>query len=328
MRLLVEKIRENNLLNDFLGFIDQTPNQRMADEGSREGTLATLDLSEASDRVSNQIVERLFACHPYLNSAVQACRSTHADAFGEVVNLTKFASMGSALTFPVEAMVFLVIVFLAVEEGLNRPLVRRDLERYRRKVRIYGDDIIVPVGLVRPVIDLLETYGLKVNRRKSFWTGKFRESCGREFYDGEDVSIVRVRRNFPSSPADAAEATSMVSLRNQLYFAGYWETCKWLDEEVRKVLRYFPVVLPTSSALGRHSFLGFEYQKLSRNTHSPLVKAWREVSVPPDSPLDGHGALAKWFGKNGDLPFTDPDHLLRSGRPRVVNIKLGYCSPF
>jgi hypothetical protein len=236
--------------------------------------------------------------------------------------------MGSALTFPVEAMVFLTIIFMAVEEKLNRPLVRRDLERYFRKVRVYGDDIIVPVDLVPSVIGHLEAFGLKVNRRKSFWTGKFRESCGKEYYAGEDVSIVRVRRVFPSSPTDAAEVTSMVSFRNQLYFAGYWETCKWLDEEIRKVLRYFPVVLPTSSALGRHSFLGFEYEGLSPNTHAPLIKAWRETSRSPESYLDGHGALAKCLANNSDLPFADAEHLLRAGRPRVVNIKLGLCSPY
>jgi len=328
MRLFVSGIEENNLLNNFIGFADQSPNQRLACEGSRKGTLATLDLSEASDRVLNQVVERLFASHPYLNGAVQACRSTHADVLGEVVNLTKFASMGSALTFPVEAMVFLTIIFVAVEKELNRPLVPRDLERYRGKVRVYGDDIIVPVDIVESVIDNLEAFGLKVNRRKSFWNGSFRESCGKEYYAGEDVSIVRVRRVFPTSPADAAEAISMVSLRNQLYMSGYWETCKWLDGEIRKVLTYFPVVLPTSTALGRHSFLGYTYEKLCPKTHSPLVMAWRDTSRLPSSSLGGHGALAKCLGKTSDLPFADPRHLMQSGRPQVVNIKLGYCSPF
>jgi len=328
MRLFVERIGESNHLNHFLGFDDQTPNQRMACEGSLTGELATLDLSEASDRVLNQIVERLFSKYPYLNGAIQACRSTHADAFGEVVNLTKFASMGSALTFPIEAMVFLVMVFIGIENGSSRPLCRKDLKRFFRRVRIYGDDIIVPVVSVLPVIDSLETIGLVVNRRKSFWTGKFRESCGKEYYNGEDISIVRARRLLPSSPADAAEAISLVSLRNQLYFSGYWATCKWLDGEIREVLRYFPVVLPSSSALGRHSFLGYTFEKLSRKTHAPMVKAWRPRAKSPKNSLSGHGALAKCLAKTSDLPFADAEHLERSGRPRVVNIKLGFCSPF
>lgn len=100
MAEFVGGIKENSLLNDFIGFDDQTPNQRMAAEGSLTGKLATLDLSEASDRVSNRIVETLFSSVPYLNGAVQACRSTHADVLGDVIKLTKFASMGSALTFP------------------------------------------------------------------------------------------------------------------------------------------------------------------------------------------------------------------------------------
>jgi len=329
MALLVDGIGRDNLLTRFIGFDDQAPNQRMAAKGSDKGSLATLDMSEASDRVSNWLVEDLFDCVPYLNGAVQSCRSTRANVCGEVISLAKYASMGSALTFPVEAMVFLTIIFLGIERGLSTQLSRTDLERFVGKVRVYGDDIIIPVEFVQPVIDLLEAFKLRVNRRKSFWTGKFRESCGKEYYAGEDVSIVRVRRVFPSSPADAAEAMSMVSLRNQLYFAGYWQTCRWLDEEIRKVLRYFPVVLPSSSALGRHSFLGFEYEGLSRSTHAPMVKAWRPNPQLPSSKLDGHGALLKCLGyKYRDLPFADPQHLMRSGRPRVVNIKLGNCSPF
>lgn len=328
MALIVDGLNENNYLRQFIGIDDQTPNQRMARKGSRDGSLATLDMSEASDRVSNWLVEDLFSSHPYLNGAVQACRSTHANVDGEVIKLTKFASMGSALTFPVEAMVFLTIIFIGIEKELNARFTRSDLERFVGQVRVYGDDIIVPVDYVRSVIGCLEAFSLKVNRRKSFWTGKFRESCGKEYYGDEDVSIVRVRRVFPSSRTDAAEAISMVSLRNQLYFAGYWQTCKWLDEEIRGVLRYFPVVLPSSPALGRHSFLGFEYEGLSRTTHAPLVKAWRPNSKIPSNKLDGHGALLKCLGKNSDLPFADPGHLERSGRPPVVNIKLGDCSPF
>lgn len=49
-------VAKDVLLRDFIGFDDQTPNQRLAQKGSFDGSLATLDLSEASDRVSNQLV--------------------------------------------------------------------------------------------------------------------------------------------------------------------------------------------------------------------------------------------------------------------------------
>nr|UJQ85319.1 MAG: hypothetical protein 3 [Leviviridae sp.] len=189
-----------------IGFRSQEPNRLLAREGSLTRELATLDLSEASDRVSNQLVRAMLDNYPNLAEGVDACRSRKADVPGHgVVRLVKFASMGSALTFPMEAMVFSTIIFMAIaraiaeERGELRTRVDWNLiMRYRSKVRVFGDDIVVPVRFVRPVVELLETFGFKVNSNKSFWTGGFRESCGKEFYNGHDVSIVKVRREFPS----------------------------------------------------------------------------------------------------------------------------------
>jgi len=234
--------------------------------------------------------------------------------------------MGSALTFPVEAMVFLTLIFLGVERELNTPLDQQIIKSFVGRVRVFGDDIIVPVDYVRSVVSVLEHFGAKVNTGKSFWTGKFRESCGKEYYAGEDVSIVRVRHEIPTQPTDATGVISLVSLRNQLYYAGYWKTCQWLDDYIRGVLRYFPVVEPSSPVLGRHSFLGHEVQKLGKDLHNPLVKGWMVSSVIPPNELDGSGALLKFFLKRGEEPTFEKDHLMRSGRPRSVDIKARYGS--
>ena len=316
-------------LEYFLGFDDQTPNQRMACEGSSLGELATLDLSEASDRVSNQLVREMLRNHKHLHHAVDACRSRKADVPGfGVQRLAKFASMGSALTFPVEAMVFLTIIFIGIEDELNTPLTPKIIRDFHRKVRVYGDDIIIPVEYVRSVILALERFGAKVNENKSFWNGKFRESCGKEYYDGHDVSIVRVRRMFPTQRRHVSEVISLVSLRNQLYFAGYWRTVKWLDGLLGGMLKHYPHVAPSSSVLGRHSFLGYETEKLHPDFHSPLVRGY-VVSAPlPPDPLEDMGALLKIHLKRGNQPFADLRHLERAGRPQAVNIKLRMASPF
>jgi len=320
-------VHEDDNLRALIGFRYQPPNQRMARKGSQFGRLATLDLSEASDRVSNQLVREMLVDYPHLLGAVDSCRSRKADVPGYgVQRLAKFASMGSALTFPIEAMVFLTICFLGIERGLNRPLCPRDVPTFRGRVRVYGDDIIVPVDTVDSVVSMLEHFGAKVNTGKSFWNGKFRESCGKEYYAGEDVTIVRVREVPPTRRTDATGVISYVSLRNQLYEYGYWETCKWLDEEIRNLIRHFPVVLPSSPVQGRHSFLGFETQKLGRALHNPLVKGYVVSAKLPNDPLDGSGALLKYFLKRGDLPFADESHLERAGRPRGVDINLGWFS--
>jgi hypothetical protein len=337
---ILDSLKSNSTLDRIIGFDDQAPNQRLARTGSLHGDLATLDLSEASDRVSNQLVREMTAQWSHLHEAIDSCRSRKADVLGETIRLSKFASMGSALCFPMEAMVFTTIIFLGIQRSLNTTLTWDDIKSFSRTVRVYGDDIIVPVEHVHSVIRELETFGFRVNHDKSFWTGKFRESCGKEYYSGFDVSVVKVRYHFPTSRRNATEVISLVSLRNQLYYAGCWETVKWLDERIRKLLKHFPTVLSTSPVLGRHSFLsGYETHKLSEDTHAPMVKGWRVRAPLPKNSLSESGALLKYFLKQArkpdkaiqdDLtwlfPVLDEDHLERSGRPLAVSIKLGYGS--
>jgi len=321
-------LKRVDYLNSMLGFDDQVPNQDMALEGSLTGELATLDLSEASDRVSNQHVRLLLHGHEHLFDAVDACRSRKADVPGHgIIRLAKFASMGSALCFPMEAMVFLTVVFLGIQKSLNTSLTLNDIKSFQGSVRIYGDDIIIPVDHVESVIEALHSFGFVVNLNKSFWTGRFRESCGREYYDGNDVSIVKIRQMFPLRRTDATEVNALVEFRNQLYWAGYWSTCAYLDEILTGMLRHYPMVLSSSPVLGRQSVLGFETQRLDEHLHSPLVKGYVLSSRSPRNPLDGHGALLKFFLKRGTEPFFSEDHLERSGRPQAVYTKLRWSSP-
>jgi hypothetical protein len=330
--LEVDRIGRNtraNVIAGQIGFSDQMPNRQMAREGSRNGKLATLDLSEASDRVSKGHVSDLTLNWPLLQEALMVTRSEKAlvDGYG-VIPLVKYASMGSALCFPVEAMVFLTVVYFGIEQELKRPLTRRDVKSHNGLVRVFGDDIIVPENYVRSVIDALELFGFKINVNKSFWNGKFRESCGGDYYGGQDVTTVKVRRVFPSSRNDVEEVQSLVALRNLFYTNGLWKTARHLDKIIGKVLPYYPVIEPTSPLLGRHSFLPYQGERECPRLHRPLVRGYIAVSKPPRSTVDGYGALLKFFLKQGDEPFADEKHLQRQGRPSVVDIKLRWMTPF
>jgi len=347
---LADAIKEDGFLSRIIGLDDQVPNQELARLGSLRGDLATLDLSDASDRVSNQHVLTMLDGYPQLLGAVQACRSRKADVPGHgEIRLAKFASMGSALCFPFEAMVFATVIFLGIERELNTPLCPDDLHRYAGQVRVFGDDLIVPRDHVLSVVDELSVFGHKVNVSKSYWTGRFRESCGKEYYDGHDVSIVRCRQVLPTRRTDANGVIAVVALRNLLYQAGLWGCTRWLDNYIKGVIKHFPNVAPTSPLLGRVSFLGYEYQGLDRNTHSPFTKGYRVSAKPPSDPLDGVGALLKCLMRKHpwgvtppmglaidakvDLtdhlkPSVDIEHLERTGRPERVSIKLGRGTPF
>lgn len=321
LRSILGHIERDDILSKLVYFDAQEPNQLLALEGSRKGTYATLDLSDASDRVSAQLVRELVRHFPHLAEGLDATRSRKADVpkVG-VIRLAKYASMGSAVCFPIEAMVFLTIVFLGLQDQLNRPMSKRDIACAIGQVCVYGDDIIVPTDSAICVVQRLEAFGLKVNADKSFWTGKFRESCGKEYYDGVDVSVVRARMLLPSSREDAPELIAAVSLRNRFYFAGLWGAAAYLDNLIGRLIP-FPTVLETSPVLGRHSYLGYTAERLCPKLHRPIVTGYVVDAEIPESYLDGIGALLKFFLKSGELPNPDGRHLERSGRPVHVRIK-------
>jgi len=265
-----------------------------------------------------------------------------------------------------EAMVFTTMIFVGIQRSLNKTLTRNDVKRLSGSVRVYGDDLIVPVNHVLTVVQTLALFGAKVNLNKSFWTGKFRESCGKEYYDGHDVSIVRVRRMFPSRRQDAEEVGSLVSLRNQLYMSGYWRTTKRLDNRIEGLLKSFPTVGPDSSLLGRVSLVGetfgYRFSRVHPCRQSPLVRGFVVTAKPPRDNLEGAGALLKCLLMKGEQPLSgegnplhwldpgasiggpfgvyhdatlwgsspqsDDKHLERTGRPQRVDIKLRWSPPF
>lgn len=347
MRELVPRLER--LPHNPLGFVDQTINQRMAQKASVDGLVSTLDLSEASDRVSNVLVHALLDGFPNLDGLVQSCRSVSADVPGHGnVPLTKFASMGSALTFPVEAMVFLTIVLEAMLDARNAPLTTKSLSRLMSEVRIYGDDILVPVDCTPFVVDYLHAYGLKVNTQKSFSAGNFRESCGGDYFNGTNVTPVRIRHVVPTSRLHAIEIAGWFSTLNQLDEAGLVRSADFVHNQLSRFVAVKGVPA-FSSALGRHS-LAVKVEKWDPDLQRGLIKAPVLVSKPPVDRLDGYGALHKWIltkrllQENFDSLTTlerllkeemqervdtihrkvdlSDDHLIHAGRSKSANIKL------
>lgn len=314
----------------FIDLIDQSKNQELARIGSIDGSIATIDLSDASDRVTLQLVQALFARYPSLLGALEASRSTRARLpSGEIIQLRKFASMGSAVCFPVESIAFAAIALLSVEHyaesiGAGSVLIKRML----RQTRVFGDDIVIPTAVVPICLRYLDRLGLKVNAHKSFWTGRFRESCGKEFFEGEDVTVARLRKRLPLSRRNAREVASLVSFRNRLYERGYWLVSSGIDDRLRK-LGPLPIVESTSPILGRISCCfrptanGWDPER-----HAPLTRGMLLTSRPPTSIADEIGALMKCLVPVRELPYQDPKHLERSGRPRAVYIKHGWSQPF
>lgn len=307
-----------------VNFTRQDINQRLARKASKDGSLATLDLSEASDRVPAILVSEMLAGVPDLRDACFACRSTRANVPGAgplVLPLAKFASMGSALCFPIEAMVFFTIIVASRLRAANAPVTRRTVAKFCRDVHVYGDDIIVPVDEAPTVTRALSSFGMKVNERKSFGSGKFRESCGMDAYDGEQVTPVYLRHMPPANGRSAEAIVSFVSLANQLYLTGMWNTCMRVRQLVEKLVGRLPYVTELSAGLGWISYryassIGRWNHTLHRyEVYGPTHKVLKE----PDE-IDGYLGLMKFF-LTVERSEVHNEHLARIGEQLLERLR-------
>jgi hypothetical protein len=295
-------------LRKVLGFHDQTRNQKMAKEASSKQNLATLDLSEASDRVHWFLIYKMLARYPHLWDFVWQSRSSRADVHGfGVIPIQKFASMGSALTFPLETIVFTTLAICGVRSV--QPSIKITPRHLAGSISVYGDDIIVPVDTVDAVIDWLEHFGAKVNQRKSFWNGKFRESCGAEYYDGHDVTIARLRAEVPTSRHDAANLAAYIDFRNRMYLSGMWGVVKVLDEELESLIKLPYVYASVAPQAGFLHLVTSTRPTASGERFNPNLHH-HEIKVPVLSShgsvyrIDGEAGLLEWFHsslRRGDL---------------------------
>lgn len=173
--LLYDHIERYSPAKGYINFTDQGVNQRLAYEASISGAYATIDLKDASDLVSWNLLRLLVS--PVWFRALQSTRSPIVTLPSlSTIQINKFASMGSALCFPLEAMLFWSIAKTVCPE-----------------VYVYGDDIIVPNEFATDVITALTAYGLAINFDKTLTTGLFRESCGAEYYDGYDITYAKCK---------------------------------------------------------------------------------------------------------------------------------------
>jgi len=248
---LLKYIKADKNLRLSIDWTDQSRQRKLAMKGSIDGSVATLDLSEASDRVHVSLVANMLRYNKLLKRTVFACRTTKADFQGKTIYLEKFAPMGSALCFPFETMVFTIIVIQAVLQAWQQPVTRRNVIKALRSVSLYGDDIIVPTETAISVKRNLESVGLKVNTRKSFWTGEFRESCGGDYFRGLDVTPVYLRYSLLDG-GDPRSLAATVSSQNQFFDKSWFDVSDYLMGLHKKLRRL--------SVTRRESYRGFMWK--------------------------------------------------------------------
>lgn len=193
LQLGVKTYMEKRLKAFGIDLTDQVRNQRYAYLGSVHSTVddyayqkqfSTIDLASASDTISLELVRMLLPTEWF--AFLDDLR--HKTGILDDIEFTysKFSAMGNGFTFPLETLIFWACCKAALDDkGL--PSTTNDLIAY-------GDDIICRYEGSACIIDALTWAGFTVNTEKTFLTGSFKESCGADYFSGNDVRPFYLKR--------------------------------------------------------------------------------------------------------------------------------------
>jgi hypothetical protein len=252
---------DSTRIGKYVSLRNQSLSQRLVVSASLDQSLSTIDLSSASDRIATWHIEALMACHPQLLHAMHAVRTRYLEdgvTDRALIRLNKFSTMGSALTFPIQSLLFLVIALASCDcDDL------KGLASLEGKVRVFGDDIIVPSKYHVSLVENLTYLGLKVNTKKSFVSGFFRESCGMDSWRGYDITPAKPK-TLVSDAVDDLQA--LMDVTNNLWKKGYWHLSKAIERYLPYQISKGLIVSVSSTVPALMSFAG---TKLSRERWNP-----------------------------------------------------------
>jgi hypothetical protein len=279
-------------------FTNQQPNSLAALIGSRDGRYATLDLKEASDRVSMQLVRLLFPGD--IVDALEATRSLSTELpNGEVLTLRKFAPMGSALCFPIMAITIWSILDAAAPDVYTR-----------ERILVYGDDVIVPQQFAADAITSLELFGLRVNRDKSCTKGLFRESCGTDAFKGVNVTPLKLKTVWTSEPSPES-FESWVAYARRLFHDGYIETYEYIVRCLNGI--YWPIAddglhtgAPSLPYNPEQKSIPSRYNaRLQKTMHLVTVVSTRKIKRE----IPGWSKLLRYFTETSGVPMSQANRI-------------------
>lgn len=210
----------DHLLRVNIDLSDQTLNQRLALHGSMSTGVdgfCTLDLRNASNSNALELVREVCPRDWFL--LWDRLRSPCYSMDGVERRYSMICSMGNGFCFPLETLIFASACH-AVNAG--KPGV---------DWAVYGDDIVVRKQHYDDVVRLLNRIGFQVNKKKSFDSGPFRESCGANWYAGEDVTPFTL--DFRLNSLQSLFKFLNLSRRNP-------RTTSFLDDGRRAILAYIP----------------------------------------------------------------------------------------
>jgi len=187
--------------------------RKVAKDASVSREFATLDLSNASDTVSRNLVRILLP--RFWVEELESLRSPRTFIEKKWVVLEKFSSMGNGFTFELETLIFAALACVVSQRCGHKGQLGVD-------VFVFGDDIIVKDDVTHPLKSALEFCGFALNSNKSYWgDSPFRESCGGDYFDGKPVRPYHLKDSLDGPQDIIAFANGLHALRERLAENGY-----------------------------------------------------------------------------------------------------------
>ena len=262
---LYKWIESHPLTRGRINFTHQSVNANLALASSSSLSYATLDMKDASDRISRKLVEKLFGDVPVLRDALLhlSTREIDVSAYSDVnfYACKKYAAMGSGLCFPVMSLVHFALIHAIISISMHP-------NETLKEIYVYGDDIIIPSPCAGAIFDWLPRFGMKLNREKSFVSSYFRESCGIHAYKGMNITPVYFKYT-PERIHKTDGLYSLISNEALLYTKGYYKTAAF----IRK-FKSLPYVNERSPACGWK-----RPQDILDRSHNDLKKYRKRCSV-------------------------------------------------
>lgn len=103
----------------------------------------------------------------------------------------KISSMGNGYTFPLESTIFYGIAYACCRVSGSAT----------EEICVYGDDVVIPRTAFPLYKETLEAIGFVINMKKTKVSGRFFESCGKDYYLGQEVRPIYAKR-FPETAWD------------------------------------------------------------------------------------------------------------------------------
>lgn len=164
---------------------DQQNNHLAARRASLSNDLVTVDFSAASDSFSLGLVKRV--CPKGLLDLLLFCRAPAIliDVLGTTRyhQLEKISSMGNGYTFELETLLFLALARAATH------YCGGDVN----DVTVYGDDVILPRCAFNFFSEVMTKLGFLFNKSKTMTDFHLRESCGKFYHRGRDITPFYIR---------------------------------------------------------------------------------------------------------------------------------------